>query len=414
MNRIFLIRKNKVQQGVLHFHDNNDLFICEDGKFKFQIKSKEELIIYWGDDDVETFKTNDSFLYFSNNQKRYDTNHFKKMYVYQEEWKDQIICDGLNNTLQRLNKPDETGTYEIFDSNGKTYYKINWTKWGEEIFLLLSEKEIIKEGYLKTLEQKKKIKYSEEQYYSNEITVPIYLFIHVCTENNGIEIFEDIMNDVKSSGLYDVITQVFIGIVGSITNLKPFIDSKYKILYMDPQVLHYEIKTINSLLNFVKNGSDIQEAFIAYVHTKGVRKVGGNMECVWSWRKMMTYFIINQFQTCLDNLNSYDVIGVNLCNQFTESKDIVSVSKEHCIHFSGNYWWSKKSYIKNLPLLIDDLSEKSVFSRCRAENWICSEYPKAKIGFLFQDNTNTHPYHRYVFDEYKKCFPLIKDSIGIL
>ena len=41
-------------------------------------------------------------------------------------------------------------------------------------------------------------------------------------------------------------------------------------------------------------------------------------------------------------------------------------------------------------------------------NWICSNYPNAKIGIIFNDFTNIHPYHRYVFDYYKKIYFSVK------
>ncbi len=406
MNKIFLIRNNKVQLGNLLFHIDGDIFECDEGMFRFEIKSKDELIIYWGDNDIENFTTKDSYLYFSKSQTKYNYDNFRKYWIYQEEWKDQIICDDINLTLHRLNKPEEIGSYRIYEKYSKKYIEIDWGKWGKEIFLSISEKEWIKENYFNCLQQKKD---------SSKTSIPVYLFIHVCTNNNGIDIFEDIIKDVKTSGLYHRVDKILIGIVGTINSLSPFIDPKFKVLYMDPQVLYYEIKTINHILSYIKNNfTDGEEAYIGYVHTKGVRKVGGNMDCVLSWRKMMSYFIIEQFQTCLDYLTEYDTIGVNVCNQFLQSKDLVSVSDKHCIHYSGNFWWSKKSYIiENLPVLPEDLTEQSLFSRCRAENWICSKYPNAKIGFLFQDDTNTHPYHRFIFNEYKQCFPIVKDISGV-
>ncbi len=412
MNKIFLIRKDKVQKGILQFQNNNDIFECEEGKFKFEIKSKEELIIYWGESDIENFKTRDSYLYFSESQTKYNYDNFVKYWIYQEEWKDQIICNSTNHTLHRLNKPEEIGTYTIYGGSSKKYIEIEWEKWGKEVFLSISDKEWIKENYFNNLENKK-INSQLDCQVNCPINIPVYLFIHVCTNNNGIDIFEDIIKDVRSSGLYDRVDKILIGIVGTINALIPFIDPKFKILYMDPQVLYYEIKTINYILSYVKKLYNSDEAYIGYVHTKGVRKVGGNMDCVLSWRKMMSYFIIEKFQTCLDYLNEYDTIGVNLCNQFLQSKDLVSVSNEHCIHYSGNFWWSKKSYIENLPILPEDLTEQSVFTRCRAENWICSKYPNAKMGFLFQDDTNTHPYHRFIFDEYKLIYPIVKDISGV-
>ena len=115
----------------------------------------------------------------------------------------------------------------------------------------------------------------------------------------------------------------------------------------------------------------------------------------------MEYFVIGCYLECIKNLNIYDTIGCNIVNMFCYDKDKVAVNKEHTVHYSGNFWWSKKSYINTLPYLDIDLSTESVNTRYRAENWILSNYPDAKIGVIFQDDTNTHPYHRYVFEYYK-------------
>jgi len=56
------------------------------------------------------------------------------------------------------------------------------------------------------------------------------------------------------------------------------------------------------------------------------------------------------------------------------------------------------------------MSDESIKSRYKAENWICSKYPDVKLGVIFQDDTNTHPYHRYVFDYYK----MMKFNIKLL
>jgi hypothetical protein len=55
-----------------------------------------------------------------------------------------------------------------------------------------------------------------------------------------------------------------------------------------------------------------------------------------------------------------------------------------------------------------DLTDNSINTRYRAENWILSKFPEACVGILFQDETNTHPYHRYVFDFYKNIKIFIK------
>ena len=69
----------------------------------------------------------------------------------------------------------------------------------------------------------------------------------------------------------------------------------------------------------------------------------------------------------------------------------------------------KKSYITKLKNLDIDYSDNSKFTRYRAENWILSN-DECKIGVLFQDYTNTHPYHRYIFDKYRDEIVILKNG----
>ena len=128
---------------------------------------------------------------------------------------------------------------------------------------------------------------------------------------------------------------------------------------------------------------------------------------------MMQYFLIEKNDDCIKNLTKYDILGNNLVNLYCYEKDNISINKLHTLHYSGNFWWSKKTYIDKLPYLMNDFTNKSINTRYRAENWICSNYPDAKIGIIFQDDTNTHPYHRYVFPYYKILKFYIKDIIPI-
>jgi hypothetical protein len=57
---------------------------------------------------------------------------------------------------------------------------------------------------------------------------------------------------------------------------------------------------------------------------------------------------------------------------------------------------------------VNCISNLSINRRYIVKNWILSQYPNGMFGFIFQDDTNTHPYHRYVFDYYKNMDIIIK------
>ena len=238
----------------------------------------------------------------------------------------------------------------------------------------------------------------------------IHIFIHICAIYNWESIFIEQIENIKRSGLYDIVTKIHLGILGDINIIKNIIfnDIKFNILYIDTRNELYEIHTINFIKSFCNNINN--EIYILYIHTKGVRKAG-NESVIKSWREMMEYFLIDNYKECIDNLNYFDSIGNNLVNLFCKEIKDVCINKDHTYHYSGNFWWSKKSYIDKLDYINLDLTQNSVNTRYKAENWILSLYPNAKIGILFQDDTNTHPYHRHVFDYYKDLKIVIKENM---
>ena len=77
---------------------------------------------------------------------------------------------------------------------------------------------------------------------------------------------------------------------------------------------------------------------VLYIHSKGVKHYGTNIEkCVKDWVDMMIYYNIINYKICLNFLNDYDAVGVNL-----------KLINCPC-HYSGNFWWSKSSY-KNIRI----------------------------------------------------------------
>jgi len=399
MNKIFICNNKYYEEFYLNFKFDILSNLTDNKYFKFEILNINELKIYWYENE-EILYTEDSYLYFLNKD---DIKKIKKVHFYHPEWKDQCIMNYYTNKLSRINCSSETGTFEY--KNDKLIVK--WDKWDLEIYDFFDEYSYYKSDYLNTIES---VKISNN---NNN-----YIFIHVCCLENWKEIFEDIINNIINSKLYNNTIKIFIGIVGNITYNESIYFSenhldynkKFSILYINENVHNYEILTINSIKTFClyNNNSIEKDANILYIHTKGVRNAG-NKECTISWRKMMEFNLIENYEKCLLYLNYYDIIGNNIINTFDIDDKNVSVNGNHNYHYSGNFWWSKKSYIKNLKYLDIDNSETSILTRCKAENWICSNYPDSKIGIIFNDDTNIHPYHKYVFDYYKKLYFTVKE-----
>jgi len=388
MNKIYIINYSDSYEIDLNFKNNT--FLHNEINYNFNIIFNDKIIIY-KDNNEEIYYTEDSYLYYIDINLK---NKIKKLFLIHNEWHDQIIINLETNTLKRINHSNETANFIYEDEN----LIIDWINWDKEFFIKYDNYTYIKEEY----------KIISNIY--NIDNIPIHIFIHVCMIENWESIFNDQINTIKKSGLYNICKKIHIGLLGNINNYNNIIfnDDKFDILYIDTRINLYETNTINFIKYFCSNIE--YEVYILYIHTKGVRRAG-NENVIISWRKMMEYFLIENYQHCINNLNTYDTIGNNIVNLFCYNINESCVNKNHTYHYSGNFWWSKKSYIDKLNFLDLDLSNSSINTRYRSENWILSEYPNANIGFIFQDDTNTHPYHRYVFDYYKDMDIIIKKLV---
>lgn len=158
-----------------------------------------------------------------------------------------------------------------------------------------------------------------------------YIYIHICCINNYVTVFKDLMNDIKRSGLYNVVTKIRCCILG---NYKPntFRDPKIAIRATNEDLNLYEAFTLNCLYDDAKN----EDFMVLYLHTKGVTRYKTNhYENVKDWVDYMMHFNVHGFKKCIQLLSTKDAVGVNLTfNPQT--------------HYSGNFWWSKSSHINKL------------------------------------------------------------------
>jgi hypothetical protein len=386
MNKIYIINYFDNYEIDLNFKNNN--FLHNEIYYMFNIISNDKIIIY-RDNIEEIYYTYDSYLYYIDLELK---NKFKKIFLIHNEWYDQVIINLETKILKRINYNNEFGSF----LHEEEKLIIEWSNWGKEFFNKYDNYTFIKDEYKINI---------------NNIVcvnkIPIHIFIHVCMIENWEFIFTDQINTIKKSGLYDICEKINIGLLGNMNDFNNIIfkDDKFNILYIDTRINLYETNTINFIKYFCSNID--HEIYVLYIHTKGVRRAG-NEDVTISWRKMMEYFLIENYEYCINNLNIYDTIGNNIVNLFCYNNDKIRINKNHTYHYSGNFWWSKKSYIDKLNFLDLDLSNSSINTRYISENWILSNYPDCNVGFLFQDDTNTHPYHRYVFDYYKDMNIFIK------
>lgn len=176
-----------------------------------------------------------------------------------------------------------------------------------------------------------------------ETPVKKYIYIHVADINNWVDLFDQIIAKIEISQLYDKVDQIRIGYLGSEANKQKLLShtaGKHKIVIRasDLSSKIYERITLHAL-----HEDSQKEDFLAfYLHVKGVTKFGTNMfDNIMDWVDYMHYFLIERHEDCFAHLaqKNVDTVGVNLR----------SVPQ---LHYSGNMWWAKSTYLRTLPAQI--------------------------------------------------------------
>lgn len=198
------------------------------------------------------------------------------------------------------------------------------------------------------------------------------IYIHVCCINNYEEVFRYLLNSIKECGLYNNINEIRCCILGQF-NDSLFDDEKIIIRATSNDISLYERYTINIIHSDCKN----ENMNVLYLHTKGVTRQ--NNIFVKSWVNYLVYFNIYHHKLCLELLESNDTVGVNLQN-------------EPKLHYSGNFWWSKSSYINKLTRCID-------YSYNAPEFWL-TEHRFGKYMTLWNSNCN-HYINEYSKENYE-------------
>jgi hypothetical protein len=217
-----------------------------------------------------------------------------------------------------------------------------------------------------------------------------YIYIHVCCINNWKDVLDQLYNNIKSSGLHDVVERIKCNILCKPETKEDvemyfsellLADAKLELLGITCNISLYETPTINLLH---AHATDSEEEFnVLYLHTKGVTRTSVSVN---DWINYMIYFNIIKHKTCIDRLADHDAVGVNLVNVFQ-------------LHYSGNFWWSKSSFIRKLK-------------RCEHTHYNSPEFwlTEGKNGNFLSlwDSNIIHYNERYEEDKYKPKSELFK------
>ena len=167
--------------------------------------------------------------------------------------------------------------------------------------------------------------------------------IHICQKDGWKRSFEILVKSLYSSGLLEATEQIDLCVVSDTEMDTSIYLPKSKYHFMGPSEL-YERPSLLHLRKLAQE--DTEDVSYWYLHTKGLRWFDTKKEQnVLEWIQIMLYWNITLWKKAVSSLqNGYDTYGPNLVD-IIESKPVVK-------HYSGNFWWSKSSYLKKLPSTI--------------------------------------------------------------
>ena len=216
-----------------------------------------------------------------------------------------------------------------------------------------------------------------------DYTTPVknVCFIHSCTlPNHGTSSLDNILFNIKQSGLWDKLDTIYINNIGFSLDLAKYsVSGKVIVINCSNDTSLFEIPTLKLMHSYCKEQP--QNTNILYLHTKGISYPIGTpiYDNVQDWINYMLYFLLNKHETCIKMLKEYDTVGVN----FIENPN-------H--HWSGNYWWSLSSHISKLD--VNKLVHK------HDAEWWCLSIPDIKL-FELHNSMVDHYKSPYKSDKYK-------------
>jgi hypothetical protein len=197
----------------------------------------------------------------------------------------------------------------------------------------------------------------------------IFIYYHVFLIGNWLEIMKEQINTLIKSGLYENCCIKIGALHEPRDEEQPAILKSYLKKYDNIHIQFLKENTgfaESETLSVMKDDCDAfnKNRNILYIHTKGVTQYQTEKQTpVANWRRMMEYFLIENWKECILKLNNgYDCCGIN--HQTHAGNIYGEVQKIHI--FNGNFFWANSDYIKKLD-------KKILFEhRYSSENFICS------------------------------------------
>jgi hypothetical protein len=176
---------------------------------------------------------------------------------------------------------------------------------------------------------------------TNDNTESINLIVyHIYCIDNYLEIVNQQLNRLKASGLYDWCNKLeitCINIDDNFTAIEELIKDLDKVNLTKSTDNSYEYEGINKVWEY----SQQYNGKVLYFHTKGVSNTYNNLEekkesikkkkGIGWWKEAMEYFVIDNYEECIQKLDKYDQCGLTNVNGW----------------WWGNFWWSNLAWIKS-------------------------------------------------------------------
>ena len=205
------------------------------------------------------------------------------------------------------------------------------------------------------------------------VSLPIYGVYHVYCDTNWQDMVTEQIKALKASGLLEQTAKLYVNCIGQpqdIEELRRIICSdKMELIAVVQDSRQYEYPA----LKFLHEKSQQEDALFYYFHTKGIsyqalkvkdkrfKRFKRNIE---AWRNMMEYFLFDKWRVAVNVLTygNYDTYG---CYRLPPPPAAYYL-------YAGNFWWSRSSYLRRLPIFTP--SQFSV-ERFSAETWLYKAKP---------------------------------------
>lgn len=221
----------------------------------------------------------------------------------------------------------------------------------------------------------------------------IYGVYFICCINNYLEVVEEQMS-VLEKGLLDATKILIIFITNynpkdePLHNLLSRFDKNQKIVLVTTPENLYEKFAVNNYKRYIPD----VDYLVYYFHTKGIKPPNDPLLHIFrSRRQLLNYYTLEKYIINIQLLENYDAVG---CSLHLYPKK----------HFSGNFWWSKSSYVNTLC----DINDKYL----SPEMYILSNDACKYISLA--NNTNTILIENYPFKNDEELLSSVTSDIIVI